>query len=165
MTTSTNSPSTIHHPQKTHTVSVPNARAMLTIDGQTMSSRVAFSTTIDSLVIWSIQPFAGMEMLRVEATPTDLVVFDKTSMEYIPLTYESLLAYSPIPITYKEIQDIATGEILPKGQNSTLRAFSVAGMSVILNITYPEIRTNVPVNMNRLPLTRFTYKSIDQVLQ
>lgn len=146
------------------TVHVPSARAGLTIDGEYVSARVTFMTTIDSLVIWSIQPMAGIELIRLEATPTDLIVFDKTTMEYVPLTYESLLPYSPIPIAYKDVQDIATGAILPKGQNSTLRAFTIAGHSVILNITYPEIRTNVPVNMNRLPLSRFTYKSIDQVL-
>lgn len=147
------------------TVHVPSARAGLTIDGEYVSARVAFMTTMDSLVIWSIQPMAGIELVRLEATPTDFIVFDKTTMEYIPLTYESILPYSPTPITYKDVQDIATGAILPNGQNSTLRAFNVAGHSVVLNITYPEIRTNVPVNMNRLPLSRFTYKSIDQVLQ
>ncbi|MCQ2313086.1 MAG: DUF4292 domain-containing protein [Paludibacteraceae bacterium] len=150
--------------ERIRTVHVPSARAGLTIDGEYVSARVTFMTTIDSLVIWSIQPMAGIELIRLEATPTDLIVFDKTTMEYVPLTYESLLPYSPIPIAYKDVQDIATGAILPKGQNSTLRAFTIAGHSVILNITYPEIRTNVPVNMNRLPLSRFTYKSIDQVL-
>lgn len=146
------------------TVFVPSARASLTIDGETMSSRVTFMTTIDSLVIWSIQPLAGMEMLRVEATPTDLIIYDKTTMEYIPLTYESLLLYSPVPFTYQQIQDIATGAILPRGQQKTLRSFSIADKTIILELTYPEIRTNVPVNMNRLPMVRFKYKSLDQVL-
>ncbi len=150
--------------ERIRTVYVPSARVSLTIDGEVMSSRVAFMTTIDSLVIWSIQPIAGMELLRLEATPTDLVIFDKTSMEYIPLTYEALRPYSSTPITYQEIQDIATGAILPRGQEKTLRAFSVADMTVILDITYPDIRTNIPVNMNRLPIERFKYKSIDQVL-
>lgn len=164
-TTKDNSTATNQRAQKVHTVSVPAARATITFDNQTLSSRVAFSTTIDSLVIWSIQPIAGMELLRLEATPSDLIVFDRTTMEYIPLTYESLLPYSSTPITFQIIQDIATGAILPRGQQNTLRAFGVADKTVVLDITYPEIKTNVPVNMTRLPIVRFSYKSLEQVLQ
>ena len=164
-TTTDDSSATEQQPVPIHTVSVPAARATISFDGQSLSSRVAFSTTIDSLVIWSIQPIAGMELLRLEATPTDLVVFDKTTMEYIPLSYESLLPYSAEPITFQSIQDIATGAILPRGQQQTLRVFNVANKTIILDITYPEIRTNVSVNMTRLPLVRFNYKSLDQVLQ
>ena len=164
-TTADRPTSAVTRPQKVHTVSVPAARATLSFDNQTLTSRVAFSTTVDSLVIWSVQPIPGVELLRLEATPTDLIIFDKTSMEYIPLTYESLSPYTPTPVTFQTVQDIATGEILPRGQQNTLRVFTVADKTVILDITYPEIRTDVPVNMNRLPLVRFSYKSFEQVLQ
>ena len=151
--------------ERIRTVYVPSAHMTLTIDGQAISSRAYLSTTIDSLIILSIQPLPGMEMFRLEATPEDVIVFDKTSMEYIPLTYESLRPYFSSPITFKDIQDVATGAILPRDRNKTLRAYSIAGRTVVLEISYPEIRTNVPVNTNRLPIVRFAYKTLDQVFQ
>ena len=161
----TSSPTqTAPQPVERHTVFVPSARASVTIDNESYSARVAFSTTIDSLVIWSIQPIAGMELFRVEATPDEVIVFDKTSSICIPISYSQLAKYLPSAITFSDIQAIATGDILPLGRTKTLRSYSGFGKTVILEIEYPDIRCNVPVNMHRLSPLRFEVKQVEELL-
>ncbi len=143
---------------------VPSARVTVTIDQQVLNTRVAMAITIDSLIIWSIQPIAGMELYRLEATPQEVTVFDKTNMTYIPLTYEQISRYSP-EITFDHLQQIATGDILPMGRTSTLRSYSALGHSVILDIDYQEIRFGVPVNMNRLSPLRFEEKQLNELMK
>lgn len=150
-------------PVECHTVFVPSARASVTIDNESYSARVAFSTTKDSLVIWSIQPIAGMELFRVEATPDEVIVFDKTSSICVPISYSQLAKYLPSAITFSDIQAVATGEILPMGRTKTLRSYNGFGKTVILEIEYPDIRCNVPVNMHRLSPLRFEVKQINEL--
>ena len=152
-------------PVECHTVFVPSARASVTIDNESYSARVAFSTTKDSLVIWSIQPIAGMELFRVEATPDEVIVFDKTSSICVPISYSQLAKYLPSAITFSDIQAVATGEILPLGRTKTLRSYSGFGKTVILEIEYPDIRCNVPVNMNRLSPLRFEVKQVEEMMK
>lgn len=152
-------------PVECHTVFVPSARASVTIDNQSYSARVAFSTTKDSLVIWSIQPIAGMELFRVEATPDEVIVFDKTSSICVPIRYSQLASYTSSAITFSDIQAVATGEILPLGRTKTLRSYSGFGKTVILEIEYPDIRCNVPVNMHRLSPLRFETKQVEEMMK
>lgn len=147
------------------TVSVPAARGTVTIDQQVFEGRVSFATTIDSLVIWSIQPIAGMELFRMEATPNEVVVYDKTTMTRIPLTYNQIAQYSSPALTFEHLQEIATGEILPMGRTSTLRSYVVLGHTVILDIDYKDIRYGVPVNMNRLSPLRFEEKQLNELMK
>lgn len=147
------------------TVSVPSARGTVTIDQQVFEGRVSFATTIDSLVIWSIQPIAGMELFRMEATPNEVVVYDKTTMTRIVLTYNQIAQYSSPALTFDHLQEIATGEILPMGRTSTLRSYVVLGHTVILDIDYKDIRYGVPVNMNRLSPLRFETKQIEEMMK
>lgn len=151
-------------PVEYRTVSVPAARGTVTIDQQVFEGKVSFSTTIDSLVIWSIQPIAGMELFRMEATPNEVVVYDKTTMTRIPLTYNQMAQYSSPTLTFEHLQQIATGEILPMGRTSTLRSYVVLGHTVILDIDYRDIRYGVPVNMNRLSPLRFETKQLEELM-
>lgn len=151
--------------QSVKTVGVPSAHVSVTIDQQVYTGKVSFSTTIDSLVIWSIQPIVGVELFRLEATPNEAVVYDKTTMTRIPLTYNQVTQYSSPALTFDHLQEIATGEILPMGRTSTLRSYVVLGHTVILDIDYKEIRYNVPVNMNRLSALRFEEKQLEEMMK
>lgn len=152
-------------PEECHTVYVPAARASVTMDRDSYTARVAFSTTKDSLVIWSIQLVPGMELFRVEATPNEVLVFDKTTMTCIPLSYTELSTYVSPAITFDDLQAIATGEILPLGRTKTLRSYTGLGKTVILELEYPQIRCNVPVNMNRLSPLRFESKTLETLME
>lgn len=104
-----------------------------------------------------------MELYRMEATPDEVRVFDKTTMTYVSATYAQLNQYAPV-LTFDHLQAVAIGDILPMGRTSTLRSYTILGYTIVLEIDYQDIRYGVPVNMNRLSTLRFEQKQIEELL-
>ena len=65
----------------------------------------------NEMVVVSVQPMLGIEMVRVEATPDSIWVFDKMNRRYISTGFIDLEQAISKKITYKTIQEFATQPI------------------------------------------------------
>lgn len=65
----------------------------------------------DELVVMSIQPMFGIEMVRVEATQDSVWIFDKMNRRYTSLAYNELAKVANTKINYKTIQEFASDPI------------------------------------------------------
>lgn len=68
------------------------------------------------LITFSIQPMLGLEMVRIEATPDNIWIFDKINRQYVVLTYGDIEKAIGARVTYKKIQDFASKPITEKGK-------------------------------------------------
>lgn len=65
----------------------------------------------NEMVVVSVQPMLGIEMVRIEATPDSICVFDKMNRRYLAMGYSELEQKTTKKITYKTIQDFASQPI------------------------------------------------------
>ena len=56
----------------------------------------------------SVQPMLGIEMVRMEATPDSLWIFDKMNRKYVAFTYPEIEQTLNTNLSYKKIQDLLT---------------------------------------------------------
>ena len=60
-----------------HTCVIQNARVTVNKDGNKFSSSVNMQVVRDSMLVISVMPMFGLEMMRLEANPLELTAIDK----------------------------------------------------------------------------------------
>ena len=68
----------------------------------------------NEMVVVSVQPMLGIEMVRIEATPDSICVFDKMNRRYLAINYKTIQDFASQPITDNEkdkiVIEVTTGE-------------------------------------------------------
>lgn len=82
------------------------AHVTLTWDQHNYSMNSTIRVWHNQLIVASIQPMLGIEMLRIEATPDSIWVFDKMNQQYATFDYTLLTQLTTKKISYTTLQDI-----------------------------------------------------------
>ncbi len=152
-------------PEKWHTCLVQNAQGILTISGQTISANCTMQAVRDSLVVLSIMPMLGIELMRIEATPNEIIGIDKMNRQYAKVTYDEINKIVTPTIHWDDFQQLASGELPTDTPNEAVIGYSALGYSFVLRVVYPEIQTNVPVRAMHIDLSRYQQKTFSELLQ
>lgn len=147
-----------------HTCLMQNAQGVVTIGEQTLRATCTMQTVRDSIVILSIMPMLGIEMLRIEATPEQITGIDKINRQYAVATYEEVNRYLHPAVSYNDLQALATGE-LPTGKDEAFVGYTAGKQTIMLRLTYPARQTDVPVRTRGADLTRYQQIDIKQLLK
>ena len=147
-----------------HTCLMQNAQGVVTMGEQTLRATCTMQTVRDSIVILSIMPMLGIEMLRIEATPKQITGIDKINRQYAVATYEEVNRYLQPAVSYNALQALATGE-LPTGEDEAFVGYTTGKQTIMLRLTYPARQTDVPVRTRGADLTRYQQIDIKQLLK
>lgn len=87
------------------------AQVTLTLDQHrhSMSSQVRIWR--NELIVVSVQPMLGIELVRLEATTDSIFIFDKMNRQYVALSYPDIQRTFDTHISYKTIQELLTRPI------------------------------------------------------
>lgn len=141
-----------------HTCLIQNARATVQTSKESVSATVTMQTVRDSMLIISVMPMLGIEMLRVEATPSEFIAINKLEGWYVKGTYEELNRAIRPALSWQVLQQLCTAE-LPTGSEQGRVTYSFGEETLDLTVSYPERKLDVPVRMNPLRLNK--YKQVD----
>lgn len=146
-----------------HTCLIQNARATVQMDGDKLSSNVTMQTVHDSMLVISVMPLLGMEMMRLEATPTEIIAIDKIHGRYAKGTFADLNRKLSPSLNWDVLQQVCTAE-LPTGAETARLVYSFGNKKIELVITYPARKIDVPVRVNNIPLNKYTQVDISKWL-
>lgn len=146
-----------------HTCLISGAHAVVTTDENKISATVTMQTVRDSMLIISVMPMLGIEMLRLEATPTELVAIDKIHGQYAQTTYTELNRKLTPQLNWDILQQICSAE-LPTGSEQARLNYSFGDREIQLQLTYPGRKTDVPVRMQKQRLAKYTQIDITKWL-
>lgn len=146
-----------------HTCVIQGAKAKVQLDGTKVSATVTMQTVYDSMLVISVMPMLGMEMFRLEATPTELIAIDKLHGQYAKGTFADLNRKLTPPLNWDVLQQICSAE-LPTGSEKARLVYSFGKKTIELTIDYPERKIDVPVRMTNQPLNKYTQIDISKFL-
>jgi len=141
-----------------HTCLIQNARATVTMNEDRVAANVTMQTVRDSMIVISVMPLMGMEMMRVEATPLELTAIDKLHGRYAKATYAELNNRLTPSLNWDVLQQLCSAE-LPTGSERARLVYSFGEQMIELVIVYPARKIDVPVRVTSLPLKK--YQQID----
>jgi len=78
---------------------------------QQLSFRATIKSVTDSLLVFSIQPLLGVEMFRVEFTPTSFLIIDKWNRKYTENTYELLRYKVGVDLNFSVLQALLFNQL------------------------------------------------------
>ena len=141
-----------------HTCLIQGARATITHDGDSYSASITMQTVRDSMLTISIMPVLGIEALRLEATPEQVIAIDKLHSQYAQAKWSDLSRQLTPSISWKILQQLCSAE-LPTGSERARLQYAIGDQVIELIIDYPERKTDVPVRVFHQRIDR--YNEID----
>jgi hypothetical protein len=91
-------------------------RAELNFPNKEFSSRVDIKMVKDSALQLSVQPFAGMELFRIEFNTDSLKIIDRLNKRYATESYAGLKGSMPIDFNFYNLQALFTNQIFVPGE-------------------------------------------------
>ena len=138
-----------------HTCLIQSARATIVTDEDRISANVTMQTVRDSMLVISVMPLLGIEMLRVEATPMEIIAIDKIHGQWAQATYAELNSKLTPSLNWDILQQLCTAE-LPTGSEHARLQYLFDNETIELTIQYPERQTDIPVRVMNQPTERYT---------
>ena len=132
-------------------------------DEDKLSSAVTMQTVHDSMIVISVTPMFGMEMMRVEATPTEIIAIDKLHGSYARGTFADLNKQLTPSLNWDILQQICTAE-LPTGDKKARLVYTFGKKQIELILDDPPRKTDVPVKMTNQRLTKYTEIDVSKFL-
>lgn len=147
-----------------HTCLMQNVDAVLTIDEQTLRATCTLQTVRDSIVVISVMPMLGIELLRIEATPDRIIGIDKINKQYTEVEYDEINHYLTPKIKWQDLQELASGE-MPTGSQEAFVGYTVGKHTLMLKFTYPERQTDIPLRFPTGNLSRYQQIAFTNLLR
>ena len=146
-----------------HTCLIQNARATVVLNDQQLSANVTMQTVRDSMIVISVMPMLGMEMMRVEATPFEVIAIDKLHGRYAQASYAELNNRLTPSLNWDVMQQLCTAE-LPTGPERARLVYSFGEQMIELVIAYPACKLDVPVRVQHLRLDKYQKIDVSKLL-
>ena len=138
-----------------HTCLIQGTRATVYRNGEPLMSSVVLQTVRDSMIVISVTPVLGMEIMRLEATPLEIRGFDKMHGQYAEATFAEINRQLRPELNWDQLQEICIGEL--QGGERMARLFYTFGDETIeVVLEYGERRIDVPVRVYHIPTTKYT---------
>ena len=132
-------------------------------DEDKISSAVTMQTVHDSMIVISVTPMFGMEMMRVEATPTEIIAIDKLHGRYANATFAQINKQLTPSLNWDILQQKCTAE-LPTGDKKARLVYTFGKKQIELILDYPPRKIDVPVKMTNQRLTKYTEIDVSKFL-
>ena len=120
-------------------------------------------TVHDSMIVISVMPMLGMEMMRVEATPTQIIAIDKLHGRYAKATFADLNRQLTPSLNWDIHQQLCTAE-LPTGPEKARLVYTFGKEHLELILNYTPRKLDVPVRMTNQRLTKYTEIDVSKFL-
>lgn len=146
-----------------HTCLIQGGRATIITENDRQSAAVTMQTVRDSLLVISVMPMFGMEMLRIEATPTQLIGIDKIHGRYALTTYAELNNHLTPSLNWDILQQVCSAE-LPTGNERARMLYTFNGERIEVIIDYMPRKTDVPVRAMHQRLDKYSQVDISRWL-
>ena len=147
-----------------HTCLIQNARVTVITNDDRLTANVTMQTVHDSMLVISVMPMLGMEMVRVEATPFEVIAIDKLHGRYARATYAEMNKKVRPSLNWDVLQQLCSAE-LPTGPEKARLVYHFGEEQIELVITYPERKTDVPVRVNHVRLDKYTQIDVSRWLE
>ena len=146
-----------------HTCLIQGAQATVTTSQDRISASVTMQVVHDSMLVISVMPLLGMEMVRLEATPMELIAIDKIHGRYAKATYAELNRKLTPSLNWDILQQVCAAE-LPTGSEKARLLYAFGDETLELVLNYPQRQTDVPVRVFNQRLDKYTQVDISKWL-
>lgn len=146
-----------------HTCLIQSARATVFTNEDKISASLTMQTVRDSMIVISVMPMFGIEMMRVEATPLEIIVIDKIHGRYGVGSFAELNRKLVPSLNWDILQQVCTGE-LPASEDRARLQYTFGEDFLELVIDYPQRKLDVPVRVGNQRLDRYTRVDVSKFL-
>ena len=137
---------------------IQGARTTISANGSQYAAAVTMQTVRDSMLVISVMPMLGVEIIRFEATPFEMTGINKLEGTYATTTYAEVNRRLVPTVNWDVLQQLCSAE-LPTGNERARLVYSLGDQTIEMTVDYPVRQLDVPVRVTHQDTKR--YKKID----
>lgn len=126
---------TVRNQPDFNTMNIAKMDIGLTLKNRQFNLKGNLKLQKDSLLIFSLQPFLGIEAYRVEFTPTNFTLIDKMNRKYTENNYDFIRYKFGIPIDFFTLQSLVSNQFFNLGDSLKTDLYVVQTNSDTLFVT------------------------------
>lgn len=149
---------------KPHTALTQGARVNVVWNEKQMSATCTVMAVRDSMIAISVRAWLGIEVVRIEVTPEELVVFDKLNHQYSHGRWDKYGQLTEPEIKYQDLEALAFGELCEKQNTMARLEYKYGKMQIQLSVDMPNTEYNEPIQIRQLDSSRYTEVKIENIL-
>ena len=150
---------------KVQTMNISRMTITVTVGGQQIATPATMRWQRGTGLAISVQPFAGLEMFRMEADQQTVTVIDKINRRYTQLTYDEL-AQMGTKATLDDIDRWIDENILARRNEQQLNLqVSRAGVNGAATIYTNSIQTGGNVNLRPANISGYKQVTLEQMMK
>ena len=140
------------------------ASATLELDQHKYTMSCAVQMWRNELIILSLQPMLGIEMMRMEATKDSVVVVDKMNRRYTVIDYDIFANQLSQKLSFRLIQDFVSTPITPEKEQRNQLDFSFGNHKILITCKFSQREYNTLNTPKRLDLQKYKQVSLLDIL-
>lgn len=121
-------------------VNVSKMSATVHVGGRQVTTSMSLKLAANERLMVSVQPMLGIEMFRLEADRTQIVVIDKLGSRYCAMTYSELQQRTGIPMSFDDLQNLICARLFAVGKpdyfNQKKTAWKESGQKDVSTISF-----------------------------
>lgn len=119
----------------------------------------------DEMIIMSVQPILGIELLRIEATPDGVILIDKFNRRYTNIEYNlfgsKILRIKP---SFKLIQKLLTASINQSNKTKNQYTLTINKRDISIEWAFSRREYDTLTNPKRINLNKYKQVSLREIL-
>ena len=127
----------LHNQPVFSTAKADKMRLTIDYNGRNVTSGATISLYTDSVILLSVQPLLGIELLRVEMDPATIRVIDKMNRRYTDLSFADMAELTGFPVSFRDVQALLTEQLFVVGKDTTFLLNTP--MEVTTETTYTQL--------------------------
>lgn len=150
-------------PKRYHTLQ-EKATTTLQLDNRLYTMNASVQVWPGELIILSLQPMLGIEMMRAEATKDSVLLIDKMNRRYTVIHYNTFSKIvSPTP-SFKMIQDYVTAPQNNKKKNKNELSFQIGTHTINIKCAFTQREYNTLKTPKRQDLKKYKQTTLREIL-
>lgn len=139
-------------------------QATLEMDQHRYTMNCAVRVWANEMIVLSLQPMLGIEMVRIEADIDSIYIFDKMNRRYTVMDYTSINRLIQPKVSYKMLQDFATGQFPIDENGRTSLSMQVGKRKLVLSYKQLSSEMNTLPSATQTNKSKYTFVTLREIL-
>jgi hypothetical protein len=140
------------------------AQATLIYDQHQYTMSSTIRAWRNELMIVSLQPMLGIELMRIEATPDSIWIFDKMNKRYTVMAYSEINQMINADLSYKKLQDFVDTPITPKKDAMINQRFTFNKHHLEITCKFSDCEYNTLSAPQRTKTDKYKHVTLREIL-
>lgn len=140
-----------------------NVDVNLQLDERSITVHCTMQMRKDSILVLSVAPVLGIEIMRLEASPSAICIMDKLGHQYVQADWKTVSQWANQRLKWRHLQTFMQRQDWQNNPSLTL-AYPFFANTISVTLTCNDITWNSPIQIRPIALTQYKQVTLTDIV-